>query len=254
MHKFTMSRIVAAGLIGLMPTSLSAQDTLRVDQGRIDGSFIESFSVVWRGTPTQADGTVGTSFTVEEEYQVLGEGDDALLKMTQVWNDTLGQPLFVSVRVSNRKSMEYRAFHTGRSPGGIGHLDFEDGFVTGMYAPAPEQPIRSYALQLDERPFASMSGIMVASFPLEENAELVYPGFGWGGMTNPAMSWRTVEVVDREYLTISDGGRMLAWKVRTGNLLFWLSKEAPYFLKAEAVGGNGQRTTFEIVSWTPGAQ
>ncbi len=196
---------------------------------------------------------MGKSFTVEEEYEVLGEGDGALLKMTQVWNDSLGETLFISVRVSNRKTMEYRAFHTGRAPGGFGHLDIEDGFVTGMFAPAPEKPIRPYALQLDERPFATMSGIMVASFPLEIGAEFVYPGFGWGGMTNPALHWRTVEVIGREPVSILGSGEVLAWKVQTGRTSFWLSKEAPYFLKAESVGGNGQITTFEIVSWSPGA-
>ena len=116
------------------------------------------------------------------------------------------------------------------------------------------QRVRSYALQLAERPFASMSGIMVASFPLEDGAEFVYPGFGWGGMTNPAMSWRTVEVVGRERLSIPGRGEMLAWKVKTGNLWFWLSKEAPYFLRAEAVSANGGKTTFDVQSWEAGSR
>jgi hypothetical protein len=253
MHK-TIGVVVAVGLVCLSPAGLAAQDTLRVDQERIDGSFIENFSVVWRGTPTGADGTVGNSFTVEEEYEVIGEGDDALLKMTQVWNDSLGEIRFISVRVSHRKTMEYRAFHTGRAPGAFGHLDIDEGFVTGMYAPAPEQPARTYGLQLAERPFASMSGIMMASFPLEEGAEFVYPGFGWGGMTNPAMNWQTLAVLDRERLPIPGRGEMRAWKVQQGNVSYWLSKEAPYFLKAESVGGNGQRTTFDVLSWAPAGQ
>ncbi len=253
MHK-TISGIVAVGLAGLLPAGLAAQDTLRVDQERIDGSFIENFSVVWRGTPTQADGTVGNSFTVEEEYEVIGEGDDALLKMTQVWNDSLGEVVFITVRVSHRKTMEYRAFHTGRAPGCVAHLDFDGGFVSGMYAPAPEQRIRRYALQLDERPFASLGGLMMASLPWEEGAAFVYPGFGWGGMANPATSWRSVEAVDREHVTIPDRGEMLAWRVQSGNVAYWLSKEAPYFLKAESVNGNGNKTTFEVLSWAPGGR
>ena len=252
MHK-AIKWVVVGGTLAL-PGGLAAQDTLRVDQDRIDGSFIESFSVVWHATRTQPGGIVGPSFTVEEEYEVIGEGDDALLKMTQVWNDTIGETLFISVRVSERKNMEYRAFHTGRSPGSVGHLDFDEGFVSGMYAPAPEQSIRSYALQLDERPFASMSGIMIASFPLEDGAEFVYPGFGWGGMTNPAVSWRTVEVVGRERLSIPGRGEMLAWKVKTGNLWYWLSREAPYFLRAEAVAANGGKTTFDVQSWEAGTR
>lgn len=251
MQRIITHRIVTACLLGLLPTGLTAQDTLRVGHDRVDGSFIEGFSIVWRGIPTQADGTVGTSFTVEEEYQVLGEGARALLKMTQTWNDTLGQPRFVSVRVSDRKSMEYRAFHTGRAPGGFGHLDFDEGYVSGMYAPAPEESLRRFGLQLDERPFASMSGIMMASFPLAEGVTFVYPGFGWGGMSNPNMSWRTIEVVDRETIAVPERGNVSAWKVQAGTVSYWLAKEAPYFLKAEAVRPDGRKTTFEIASWSP---
>jgi hypothetical protein len=160
-----------------------------VEQSRLDGSFLKAYSVTWRANRYDADGQELSSFTVDEWYEILSEEGADLFKMIQVWNDSSGTPLFTSVRVSDRRTMEYVSFHTGAAPGGFGHLDIEEGFVSGFYAPAPEKQIRSFSLFLSERPFASMSGVLFAPFPLEAGAELVYPGFGWGGMSNPTVRW-----------------------------------------------------------------
>ena len=247
MVRLIQTSITVCVLVG-SSSALEAQDTLRVDHEGVDGSFLDSYSVVWRATRTGADGAV-SEFTVEEEYEVLDEGDEALFKMTQVWNDTEGEILFVTVRVAELENLELYSSHTGRSPGGVAHLDIDKGFLSGFYAPDPEDRLRRFNLQLEERPFASMSGVMMAAFPFSLGAELVYPRFGWGGMTNPTVSWRTIRVLARESVSIPDRGEMEAWKVAEGSTTYWVTREAPYFLKAEAVSANGQKTVCEIAEW-----
>ena len=249
----TMGRTIRTWVIGCAfvggASELEAQDTLRIGHAGVDASFLDSYSVVWRATRTGADGTV-SEFTVEEEYEVLNEGDEPLFKMTQVWNDTEGEVLFVTVRVAVLETLELYSFHTGRSPGGVAHLDVDKGFLSGSYAPSPEDRLRNFSLQLEERPFASMSGVMMAAFPFSSGAEVVYPRFGWGGMTNPTVRWQTIRALGHDTVSIPDRGDMDAWKVAEGTTTYWVTREAPYFLKAEAVSGNGQRTVFEVAEWS----
>lgn len=229
--------------------SARAQDTVRVGHPDLDGSFLEEFSVVWLATRTTPEGDT-TTFTVEEEYRVVEGGEGTLYRMTQDWKDSVGSTVFVTVRVADRRTLELRAFHTGRTPGGVAHLDFDDSFVSGFYAPAPEQRLLEFDLLLDEAPLGTSLTAMLAALPLSMDAHLVYPQFTWGGTDNPDVMWREMSVLGRESLRLPVTGEIEAWKVRQGNQTQWLAREAPYLLKVLSTSPDGRETVFEVESWT----
>ena len=252
------ARITACSLtLALAAVPLASQtvvDTVRPGDGSVDGSFIRPFAVTWLATPRSADGVARASFTVAETYELVGDAGAQLLTMTQTWNDTLGEPLFITVRVADHATLSYRAFHTGRTPTGLAHLDIDGVHVSGFYAPEPEQRARMIGVVLDEPVFASIAGLLLAAFPLEENTEATLPGFGWGGSNDPAIVWHTMRVVGHETISVPRSGDMDAWVVESARgagtpVRYWLSRTAPYFLKAEARGSNGTITTFVVSDW-----
>lgn len=244
-------------------STVFAQEVLRssspvsfeVADGRVDGSHIEPFSVVWTVTPYTVEGEARASNRVEETVSLVGDEAHQLLRFTQAWYDSLGAVVFTTVRVAERETMAYRAFHTGGAPGGFGHLDLDGVQVSGVYVEGPEGPSHYYSLKLDSPVFASFAGLLFSAFPLEAGLVGDFPAFGWGGTTNPALSRQQFKVVGREMLTVPGSGRIESYRVETSRspgstLTHWISREAPYFVKAESRSSNGAKTLFEVERWT----
>ncbi len=251
--------LLIAGFVMTGSRTTAAQsgtpDTLRVGDPRVDGSFIEAFSVTWRATSWDSVGRVRAPNLVEETVEVVGsDGGAELLKFIQTWRDSLGEISFITARVANRRSMAYRAFHTGRTPTGLGRLDINGARVHGFYAPSPERPLQNFSLVLDETPFASFAGLLLAAFPHDAGLSAVFPGFGWGGSTNPNLVWQQYRVVRRERVELVGSSGIDAWRVETTRSLgsetvYWVIKRPPYFVRAESQSANGSGSRFEIVNW-----
>ena len=100
--------------------------------------------------------------------------------------------------------------------------------------------------------FAGFAGILIGGFPLDTGYSVTFPGFSWGGRTNPKLNWEQIEVVDSEQINIVGSGELAAWIVKTSRskgLRYWVTKKPPYFVKAHSESANGSSTTFEIVEW-----
>lgn len=227
-------------------------DTVHIASGVVDGSSIEPFKVTWKRFPKTATGKSLASNLIEEKVELVDVEDRTLLKFTQVWKDSTGKTLFTTVRVADHKTLAYKAFHTGGAPGGLAHLDFKGNQVTGGYAPTPEEVMQSIGVILEEPVFASFSGLLITGFPLKDGYEATFPGFGWGGTTNPKLNWEHIEVIDSEQFNVAGSGKVATWIVKTSRsngLRYWVTKEPPYFVKAYSESANGSSATFEIVEW-----
>ena len=177
-------------------------DTVHIASGVVDGSYIEPFKVTWKRFPKTATGKSLASNLIEEKVELVDVEDRTLLKFTQVWKDSTGKTLFTTVRVADHKTLAYKAFHTGGAPGGLAHLDFKGNQVTGGYAPTPEEVMQSIGVILEEPVFASFSGLLITGFPLKDGYAATFPGFGWGGTTNPKLNWEHIEVIDSEQINV----------------------------------------------------
>lgn len=251
-------------LAALAPPSVQAQlpdddpalVRLAVGDHRVDGSHVEPFAVTWRATPYDDSGTARASNRVEETVELVGNREAPLLRFTQTWYDSLDAVVFTTVRVAERRTMEYRAFHTGGAPGGFGHLDLRGGRASGVYVEAPEGPTHYFALALEDTPFASFAGLLFTALPLEPGLVGEFPAFGWGGVTNPASRPQRYSVVADEEVSVPRSGDLRAHRVVTSRstgseTIYWISRTAPYFLRAESHAPGGSRTIFEIQEWTP---
>ncbi|NIR47029.1 hypothetical protein GWO43_00930 [candidate division KSB1 bacterium] len=234
------------------PGGEAKTDTIHVASGIVDGSFIRPFKVTWKRVPKTAAGKTLSSNLIHEKVELVKVEGQSLLKFTQVWKDSTGNTLFTTVRVADHKTLAYKAFHTGGAPGGLAHLDFKGKQVTGGYAPAPEKVLQLIGVTLEEQVFASFSGLLVSGFPLRDGYEATFPGFGWGGTTNPKLKWEHIQVLDSEEIDVAGLGKITSWIVetsRSNGLRYWVTKEPPYFVKAYSEAANGSSTTFEIVEW-----
>ena len=257
MRLHTVLLIAVFVMIGFRTTAAQpgTPDTLRVGDPRVDGSFIEAFSVTWRATSWDSAGRTRAPNLVEETVEVVrSEGDADLLKFIQTWRDSLGEISFITARVADRRSMAYRAFHTGRTPTGLGRLDINGARVHGFYAPSPERPLLNYSLVLDETPFASFAGLLFSAFAHDAGLSGVFPGFGWGGSTNPNLVWQEYRVVGRERVELVGSNGIDAWRVETtrspgSETIYWVTKQPPYFVQAESHSANGSGSRFEVVNW-----
>lgn len=250
------------GLLLLWPTSVFAQHeppnagmALVPGDGTVDGTLLEPFSVVWTATPYAPDGQRRASNKVEERVEVV-EGDGTpWLRFTQVWYDSLGAELFTTVRVADRRTMEYRAFHTGAAPGGFGHLDFDGDHVSGVYFEGPIGPSHYYSLKLPGPVFASFGGLLFATLPLEAGFQAEFPAFGWGGSSNPTLRQDRFRVAEAESTSVTGHGSIQTYPLTLerpggGALTYWIAKQQPYFVRAESRSATGARTVFEVESWS----
>lgn len=232
-----------------------ATDTVRVADGIVDGSFIKPFTITWASTKTSPEGETQPGNTVEEKVELVEVEGESLLKFSQAWYNPEGQLLYINTQVANPATLAQRRFHSLAPSGGIGHLDFEDTRLQGVAAYTPEEGHLVFDVELPEPLFADgLAGLFVASFPLREGYQVVAPGFGWGGScSEPCLSWVQFRVKGREEVEVKDAGTVEAWIVEMGQpgsgIQYWVTKEAPYFIKAVVSPSTGGQTSFHIKKW-----
>lgn len=251
--------LVATAMLG--PLAASAQpmavDTVRVGDGVVDGSFIQPYTITWQSYKTSPEGETTAGNTVEETVEFVEGSGGRLLKFAQAWYNPEGTLLYINTQVADPTTLAQRKFHSLAPSGGIGHLDVEGTRLQGVAAYTPEGEHVRFDIELGEPIFADgLAGLLLAAFPLRDGYEVAFPGFGWGGTcSEPCLSWTQFRVVDRERMDVKNVGPMETWIVELGpqpgsGLRYWITKEAPYFVKAVAPSANGATSTFEILSWT----
>gem|GEM_PF-6691929 len=234
----------------------SVPDTIHVGDPSVDGSFIQPLRITWHSTSISPEGETTPGNTTEEKVEFVEVNGEHLLKFSQAWYNPKGELLYINTHVAEPKSLEQRTFHSLSPNGGIGHIDIRGTKVTGAAAYSPEAETIRFDHTLSEPIFADgLAGLFFASFPLIEGLTVVAPGFGWGGnCAEPCLSWLTFHVVGQEGIGILGQSPIQAWIVEVpgtsgSTIHYWLTKEAPYLLKAVAVSPNGGKRSFEIHSW-----
>ncbi len=251
--------LFTAALLG--PLAAGAQstsvDTVRVGDAVVDGSFIQPYTITWQSIQTSPEGETKRGNTVEETVELVEGSGGLLLKFAQAWYNPEGALLYLNTQVADPKTLAQKKFHSLAPSGGIGHLDFDGVRVQGVAAYTPEGERLLFDLELAEPIFADgLAGLLVAAFPLREGYEAAAPGFGWGGnCAEPCLSWLQFRVIDQEQVEVKGVGPVDTWIVELGpkpgsGLRYWVTKEAPYFVKAVAQSANGGTSTFEILTWS----
>ncbi len=233
-------------------------DTVRVGDAVIDGSFIRPYTITWKSTKTSPEGETQPGNTAKETVELVDGSEGRLLKFAQAWYTPGGQLLYINTQVADPKTLAQRKFHSLAPQGGIGHVDLDGTRLEGMAAYSPEGELTRFEATLPEPIFADgLAGLFVAAFPLAEGYEAAAPGFGWGGNCSaPCLSWMQFRTLGREQVDVNGLGRVDTWLVEVGpqpgsGLRYWVTKEAPYFVKAVAQSPQGGTSTFEVLTWQP---
>lgn len=228
-------------------------DTVKVGSPKVRASHIQSFEVNWKATKHffSTDSTA-IVFRINEKIERFDEENRSILQFTQYWNDENNKNIFTTVRTADLKTMEYVAFHSGSSPGGLTHLDFDGRYISGFTANDANKKAKQIGGFIDEPVFASFAGLLYAIMLKDYDKSIIIPGFGYGG-ENPILKYEKIDIIGNETISLNDGSKRktrIIKSSRSPSSTFWIdSKQVPYFLKASVERGDGSVVTYEIESY-----
>jgi len=228
-------------------------EQLKVGDERATGSHLKPFQVRWVARDLdEQSGATKVRFQIDESVERVNVAGRDLIRFTQSWNDADGNNIFTTVRTADASTLEYAAFHTGASPSGFSHLDFDGRYVQGFHAAEAHERATEIAAFLEEPVFASLGGLLYALVLRDFDDQVVIPGFGFGG-ENPIYKLETLAIQGATPITIAQGEERTARTVtstRSPGTTYWVdSEKPPYFLKARVQKADGKTTVYEIESY-----
>ena len=235
-------------------TAFCQIDTIRVGDWRVEASEIQAYKVNWIAKEHfENSDTVSVLYRVDETIEIIHEESRNLIRFTQYWNDPSGKNMFTTVRTADSKTMGYVAFHTGSSPAGFSHLDFEGRHVTGFNVSAPHKKVKVIDAFIEESVFASFSGLLYAMVLKNINTSVFIPGFSFDG-ENPILNFEKLNILREQNISIANNekrnSRVVMSSRRPSNT-FWIdSNRAPYLLKVSSKRSNGSVLIFEIADYS----
>ena len=239
------NRILLAVLAGISAASLLAADPppLRVEGGdpSIDGSFLQPYTNRWRFSKVKPDGQpVEIGIWTDRMERTTYKGLPAL-KRTQVAEYKNGLRL-TFVNVFDPHTMASLTFDYTRSDTGEKRrLEMAGRRATFRRdAGTGDNPDQDYvaALSHDVLDFYDgLYGILLDAFPLKEGYAAAFPAID---TDRACVDWPTLRVTGRERVEAGPGKTIETWVVHVetkiyGSSTWWLTREAPYVIKAELV-------------------
>ena len=236
---------LVAGLALAAATSLFAADPAppRVERGdpSIDGSFLQPYSNRWRFSSTKPGGTpVEMGVWTDRMERTTYKGLPAM-RRTQVAEYKNGIRL-TFVNVFDPHSMASLTFDYERSDTGEKRR-LEIAGRRAIFRRDPgkgDEPEQDYAAALGHDVldfYDGLYGILIDSFPLKQGYAATFPAFD---TDRACVDWVTLRVTGRERVEAGEGKTAETWVVHVetktyGSSTWWLTREAPYVIKAALV-------------------
>ena len=237
-----LTMIAAASLLLASAARAHAEET-RVEGGdpSINGSFLRPYTNRWSFTMAKPGSAPVDAGTWSDRMEPTSFSGRPALKRTQVAEYKNGIRL-TFVNVFDPKTMDSLAFDYTRSDTGeTRHLEIEGKTVHFRRSPGTgDQPAQDYDARVDRKIldfYDGMFGILLDSFPLKEGYEVEFPAFD---SDRACIDWVRVKVTGRETVPAGEGKRAETWVVHVqtklyGSSTWWLSREAPYVIRASLV-------------------
>ena len=230
----------------------------RVEAGdpKVDGSFLKPYENRWSFSMQKKGAEPVAAGTWTDRLEITSVGGRPALKRTQVATYKNGTRL-TFVNVFDPKTMESLSADYSRSDTGeTRHLEFRGKEVSFLRSPGTgDGPAQNYRASLEHRVldyYDGLYGVLLDTLPLREGYEAVLAAFD---TDRASVDWVSVKVTGRETVEAGPGKQADTWVVRVdtkryGHSIWWLTRQAPYVIKATLVlpedeGGGGV-----IVSYT----
>jgi len=251
MVKFMLAATVVAASLTTPPVTADEQ-TVKVGDSAVDGSFIQPYSNQWKLVGKGADGSV-VEMGIWIDRAALGEiAGRKVIRRRQLWIHDKGAEGYFNVvdaktlapiisQYTNAAGLYYRVEYDAagtrmryqRSPqpsGDPGPLKFDS-------AAAMEQgEVKTEAPYFDFN--SGMFGLLIAGFPLREGYSARFPVFrSFEPAAEPA--WIDFQVTGRETVPAGPGKTVEAWRVLVHSpatdetMIFDITKEAPYIIRLQ---------------------
>ena len=231
-------RFLFAGLAAaLAAASSGAEPRVFVGDPSVTGAELQPYTNRWRFTQQKPGGQPVEAGIWEDRLErTTFEGKPAL-KRTQSVRYTKRDIQMSIVDVFDPKTMEPFTFDYSRTNDGeTRHVDFRHENVTYRHSDAkdPKPEEKSVRLEQPVFNFYGLYGVLVSTLPLREGYAAEIPALDTDKM---AIDWVPVRVVGRETVEAGPGKTRETWVVETtpklyGKMTWWVSKEAPYVIKA----------------------
>jgi hypothetical protein len=222
----------------------------------VSGSFLHPYTSRWRffiERPGSAPVEAGIWTDRMETTTYRGR---PALKRTQVAEYKKG-PRLTFVNVFDPKIMASLTFDYSRSDTGeTRHLEIDDKTVSFRRQPGTgdENP-QDYVAKVERRILDfhdGLYGILLDAFPLREGYEVEFAAFD---TDRAGVDWIHLRVIGRETVPAGEGKTAQTWVVHVetklyGSSTWWLTREAPYVIKATLVlaeKDGGTKITYSMI-------
>jgi hypothetical protein len=222
---------------------LFAAEPHRVEGGdaSIDGSFLGPYTNRWTFSIQKPVGPPVEAGTWSDTMEWTTYRGRRALKRTQIAEYKKG-PRLTFVNVFDPRSMASYSFDYSRSDNGeTRHLEIRDRTATFRRSPGSgDDPAQQYVATVDHGIldyYDGLYGILLDAFPLREGFETAFPAFD---TDRASLDWIQLTVTGRETVEAGSGKTADTWVVhvetkRYGSSTWWLTREAPYVIKAKLV-------------------
>lgn len=207
----------------------------------ISGSFLRPYSNRWRFTMTKPGSAPVEAGTWSDAMETTTHAGRPALKRTQIAEYKNGIRL-TFVNVFDPKTMDSFTFDYTRSDTGEKrHLEVDGKTLRFRREPGTgDEPAQDYVARVDRRILDfhdGLYGILLDSFPLREGYKVQFPAFD---TDRACLDWVRLKVTGRETVSAGAGKRVDTWVVHIetklyGSSTWWLTREAPYVIKAALV-------------------
>lgn len=233
----------------------AAPTRLQIGDSSIDGSVIKPFSAKWQVTNIKPDGTKAITETASDEMFVTTFNGKPVLK--EVQRPLSGSQHGVLINLVDLKTLApHITQHLDDSDGSYILTEYKDGHVdvtcSGKLCPRDlttsigEVARKSVKVENPVFDFwGGFYGMLLAGLPLKEGYAVSIPAY------HPlrGLIWLKLSVEGEEMVAIGGGKQLKAWAVRAPQtpFVFYISKEAPYWVKLIETRPDGNKFIYERV-------
>jgi hypothetical protein len=234
---------VVAAAWTLAANAWASPEDARIEGGdpSISGSFLRPYTNLWRFSVQKPGGEPVEAGTWSDAMELTTHAGQPALKRTQVAKYKNGIRL-TFVNVFDPKTMASLAFDYSRSDTGeTRHLEIDGKTAHFQRRPGTgDEPFQDYVARVERNVldfYDGLYGILLDSFPLKEGYEVQFPAFD---TDRAALDWVRLKVTGRERVPAGEGksAETVVVHVETksyGSSTWWLTREAPYVIKAALV-------------------
>jgi len=206
---------------------------------KVNGSFIRPYTNQWKTTRVDSNGNKTLVYKLWTDYgQVIEiDGVKYFHRVQDLYNAS-GQIVDSWTNLVVHRTLLPKMTQRLSPTGKFMHVVFNPGKIQGR-KPKASQGIESTPINIDlQQPLYdwTLYGMLLVGLPLEPNTHHTLPCINL--FTGKEIQLKTT-IKTKETVTGAKGKKLKAWRVETNqNMVFWLTKKAPYVIRLEYKVGN----------------